>query len=116
MYATEKRPAENYVPCRAFWAIVHTVVSRGGGLILTPDLSGGIISVNPRAFRQFEDIFRSPHDPAALGTVMVFHRTGEVEHRDSGIQARIVRCGQFIGKSDKQYPVSVHNKAVGLQV
>lgn len=28
MYATEKRPAENYVPCRAFWAIVHTVVSR----------------------------------------------------------------------------------------
>ena len=85
-------------------------------LILTPGLSGGIISVNPRAFRQFEDIFRSPYDPAALGTVMVFHRTGEVEHRDSGIQARIVRCGQFIGKSDKQYPVSVHNKAVGLQV
>lgn len=60
MYATEKRPAENYVPCRAFWAIVHTVVSRGGGV----DINAGFIRwYNIRQSARLQAVRRHLQEP-----------------------------------------------------
>lgn len=59
MYAMEKRPAGNYVPCRAFWAIVHTVASRE-----VLDINAGFIRwYNIRQSVRLQAVRRSIQEP-----------------------------------------------------